>query len=118
MDSDTEEFLAITEYQMGQHERLSTVILSRIGTPLSPLLGKFLATHFQDKAPVKRGTPKRRSEARDIGLAHAVARYRHKHQYTYEDAIGKVAADTGYSEATVKRAYGRYASKFQSHKFI
>ena len=116
MPNDTEDFVAILEYQLGKNpERLVRLIRNHVGKPLSPLLADFLATLLsallQKKSGAKRGHPKMRLEARDLGIAHAVARYRQKEQRTREDAVLQVAEDTGLSEATIKRAIARYSSK-------
>lgn len=119
MDSNTEEFLAIAEYQIGRPERLTKLIRDRAGKLLSKFLADFLATLIQQQAkgkpPQGVGRPRTRTDARDMGLAHAVARYRQKEGWSHEDAVSQVADDTGHSESMIKRAYRKYSS--QVHKF-
>ena len=56
MESDTEEFIAIAEFQCGKPERFRKYIKSRAGKPLSPFLADFLATlPLPGKMLLKRG---------------------------------------------------------------
>jgi hypothetical protein len=114
MESDTEDCIAVWEFQIGKCERLVKLLRSHAGKPLSKFLADFLVTLVDGKPSVKRGRPRKMlSQGRDYGLAQAVARYRQKHGLSYEDAVLQVAEDTGYSDSTIKRAVRKHSPQVQ-----